>query len=114
MWERLLAATTVVTPELPFLDNLLPTQNKAMSQNTVSCDLHDYLEIACLYGYQVRLTLNDLQVVDGKAIDTLTTPDKREYLILDSGQKQQLELNQLKKMQVLTPNARFSEVDFQR
>ena len=83
-----------------------------MSENTLFCDLHDYLEIACMYGYQVRLTLNNLQILEGKAIDTLTTTDKREYLVIDNGQKQQIELNQLKKMQVLTANARFTEVDF--
>ena len=83
-----------------------------MSQCSISCDLHDYIEIACLYGYQVKLTFKDQQTVEGKAIDTLTSAEKREYLIIENGQKQQIELDRLKKLQVLTPNAQFTEVIF--
>ena len=53
-----------------------------MSQCTISCELHDYLEIACLYGYQVKLTLKDDRIIEGKAVDVLTTAEKREYLII--------------------------------
>lgn len=83
-----------------------------MSECSISCALHDYLEIACLYGYQVRLILKDHQTTEGKAIDTMTTAEKREYLVIDSGKTQQIELVQIKKLQVLTNNAKFSEVIF--
>lgn len=83
-----------------------------MSKSTISCNLHDYVEIACLYHYQVKLTLRDRQTIEGKAIDTLSSANKCEYLLIDTGRKQQIELNQLKKLQVLTPNARFTEVIF--
>jgi Rho-binding antiterminator len=84
-----------------------------MSQCTISCELHDYLEIACLYGYRVKLTLKDHSTIEGKALDLLTSAEKREYLILDNGQEQQhIELNQLSNMQVLTVNARFKAVTF--
>ena len=83
-----------------------------MNQTTVSCDLHDYIEIACMYGYRVKLTLKDRQVLDGKAVDILTSTDKREYLVIDNGKQQNIELNQLKKLNVLTPNAQFTEVTF--
>ena len=82
-----------------------------MSQCTINCELHDFLEIACLYGYRVKLTLKDQQIIEGKALDVLTTAEKREYLIIDSGQRQ-IESNQLSKMQVLTANAVFKEVVF--
>jgi Rho-binding antiterminator len=84
-----------------------------MSQCTISCELHDYLEIACLYGYRVKLTLKDHRIIEGKAIDVLTNTEKREYLIIDNGrEQQQIESNQLGKMQVLTANAKFKEVFF--
>ncbi len=83
-----------------------------MNLCSVSCELHDYLEIACLYGYRLRLTLKDRQIIEGKAIDTLTTAEKREYLVIDIGEKKQVELDQLAKLQVLTPNAKFKEVTF--
>jgi len=83
-----------------------------MSNCSIACDLHDYIEIACMYHYQVKLTLKDQTSIEGKAIDILIGSDKREYLVIDTGQKQQIELNQLKKLQVLTPKAQFSEVSF--
>ena len=83
-----------------------------MTQCSISCALHDYLEIACLYGYQVRLTLKDNQTIEGKAIDTLTTAEKCEYLLIDNGQKHQIELTELKELRVLTPHAQFQEVVF--
>jgi Rho-binding antiterminator len=84
-----------------------------MSQCSISCELHDYLEIACMYGYRVKLTLKDHQIIEGKALDILTSAEKREYVVIDDGHgQQQIELNQLGKMQVLTPNANFKEVYF--
>ncbi len=83
-----------------------------MNACSMSCELHDYLEIACLYGYRISLTLKDRQTIEGIAIDTLTTPEKREYLVIDNGEQQRIELNQLIKLQVLTPNAKFKGVNF--
>jgi Rho-binding antiterminator len=42
----------------------------------------------------------------------MTTAEKREYLVIDNGKKQLIELMQIKKLQVLTANAKFSEVVF--
>lgn len=84
-----------------------------MHQDAISCDLHDHIEIVCMYGYQVRLILKDRQIFEGKAVDIITTADKREYLIIKNQQEQQIELTQLAKLQVLTPNARFKEVNFE-
>jgi len=83
-----------------------------MNNSIISCDLHDYLEIACMYGYQIQLTLNDNRIIEGKAMNTMTA-DKREFLVIDNdhghGQKEQIELNQIRKLQVLTPNAKFQK-----
>ncbi len=84
-----------------------------MNQSTISCDLHDYIELACMHNYRVRLTLNNHQIIEGKALNTLTTAEKQEYLIIGIGPEQsRIELNQLKKMEVLTHNAKFNEVSF--
>ena len=84
-----------------------------MSQCSISCELHDYLEIACMYGYRVRLTIKNHQTIEGKAIDTVTTAEKWEYLVIDNRHKKhEVELNQLVKMEVLTPNAKFKKVSF--
>ncbi len=84
-----------------------------MTQNTISCELHDFVEVACMYGYRLRLILINGQVIEGKAIDIVSSLEKREYLVIEGDSKQQIELTQLVKMQVLTPNAKFNEVVFQ-
>jgi len=73
----------------------------------ISCQIHDYIEIACMYGYQVKLKLRNGQVIEGKAMDTHTSPDKREYLVIDN---EKIELIQITKMTILTPNAKFNEI----
>lgn len=83
-----------------------------MSQENISCELHDFIEVACMYGYQVQLALKDDQVIEGKAVDITTSKDKHEYLIIKNEQEQQVELTQLAKLTVLTPNAQFKEIIF--
>lgn len=83
-----------------------------MDNDTISCDLHDHIEVVCTFGYRVRLELKDQQIIEGKAVDIITSPEKREYLLIKNGHEQQIELAQLAKMQVLTPNARFKEIIF--
>lgn len=83
-----------------------------MTACVISCELHDYIEIACLYGYQVKLLLKDHRCVEGRALDTLSTEDKCEYLLIDNGETQRIALHELKSLQVLTANAQFSEVCF--
>lgn len=83
-----------------------------MHQNVISCDLHDHIEVVCMYGYQVKLELKNQQIIEGKAIDIITSPEKGEYLLIRNEKEQKIELTQLAKLQVLTPNAQFKEVNF--
>jgi len=91
----------------------LKKERISMTNELISCELHDYIEVVCLYRYQIRLTLKDHSTVEGKARDITTTPDKKEFLLLetDSG-SQQIELTTLRKLEVLSPNPQFREVDF--
>ena len=83
-----------------------------MSQCAISCDLHDYIEIACMYGYRIRLVLKDNKIIEGKARDIVSV-EKREYLVLvNREQEQRVELINLSKMYVLTDHAKFDEVSF--
>lgn len=84
-----------------------------MTQDAISCELHDFVEVACLYGYQLKLILKNNEILEGKAIDIVNSPEKRECLVIDNASRQYIELTQLVKMQVLTPNAKFSEVVFE-
>jgi Rho-binding antiterminator len=84
-----------------------------MAPEIISCELHDFVEVACMYGYQVRLTLKNNQVIEGKAIDIVTSPEKQEYLVIEGDTRQHIDLTELAKMQVLSPNAKFNEVRFE-
>lgn len=84
-----------------------------MTQDAISCELHDFVEVACMYGYQLKLILKNNEILEGKAIDIVNSPEKRECLMIDNASRQYIELTQLAKMQVLTPNAKFSEVVFE-
>ncbi|CAE6490145.1 Rof transcriptional antiterminator [Nitrosomonas nitrosa] len=84
-----------------------------MTQPIIDCELHDYIEVACMYGYQVRLVLKNQQIIEGQAKDIVTTAEKREFLVIENEQgRQQVELITLDKMQVLTTNAKFNEISF--
>lgn len=78
----------------------------------IACALHDYMEIACVYGYQVKLQLKNGQSIEGKAVDLFTSPEKREYLLIESLQQRKVELIEIKELQVLTTHANFQKVEF--
>ena len=79
----------------------------------ISCAIHDYIEIACLYHIRVRLSLRDDRSIEGEAYNTRTSEAKREYLVLlVNNQEELIELDQIKSMQALTANTHFDKVDF--
>lgn len=47
----------------------------------ISCNMHDYFEIACMRQSQITLTLHDSTIAKGQAID-LITENKSEYVCL--------------------------------
>lgn len=77
-----------------------------------SCALHDYLEIACLQRYRVRIILRDGSVLTGRVLDIQTTPEKREYLVIEHDRTETVETKLLKKLEVMADNAPFKEVTF--
>lgn len=79
----------------------------------INCQTHDFIEIACLYGFQILLHINDGTTLQGKAITTETSPDKREWLILQQPSDQvRVDLMHIKSMQSLTPNPHFEQISF--
>lgn len=81
----------------------------------IDCDLHDYLEIACLYHYWLRIELTDSTCFDAKALTTCSTSDKEEFLVVERHENQQkIRLDRLSAITALTPGAMFRTVSFQR
>lgn len=78
----------------------------------LACDRHDYLEIACLFGYRLRIELEDGSWLEGRAVDTRTLPNKEEVLLVQvAGATRQLRQDQLRAITPLTPGARFGRIE---
>jgi len=77
----------------------------------LNCDLHDYLEIACLYGYTLDIELTDGQRLTARAITTRTASTREEFLDVDTAEgRREIRLDQLLAITPLDDNARFGRV----
>lgn len=77
----------------------------------IPCEHYDYLELACLRGYRLKIELIDGTECQGQAITTQTRADKNEWLIIQEQQtKQSLRLDQIAAITPLEPNAEFGRV----
>ena len=89
--------------------------NTTEEYHPIDCDLHDYLEIACMYHYWLHIELTDGTCFDAKALTTCTTVEKEEFLVVEQSENQQkIRLDCLSAITALTPGATFSTVSFQR
>jgi Rho-binding antiterminator len=80
----------------------------------LDCDLHDYLEIACLRGYRLHVELIDGESLTAKALTTRTSSDKEEFLRVETANGQQeIRLDQLLAVTPLDDHAQFGRVVFQ-
>ena len=76
----------------------------------ISCVVQDYFEAACIYQYQLDIELIDGTKICGKAIN-LKSISKIEYLVLANDEtEQQIDLAEIKKVEVITPNAKFKSI----
>ena len=77
----------------------------------LKCDLHDYLEIACLRGYRLDIELIDGGRLVAKALTTRTSSEKEEFLCLDTADGQrEIRLDQLLAVTPLDDDAQFGRV----
>ncbi len=78
----------------------------------IACHLHDYIEIACLYGLEIELVLKDGSHLRGQAKTTLTVQRKEYLLLIEHGKETPVALDQLQRMKALLKNPYFSEIVF--
>jgi Rho-binding antiterminator len=79
----------------------------------MSCDLYDYLEIACMRGYRLDIEMKDGSRLVAKALTTRTSSDKEEFLSLETADGQQeVRLDQLLAVTPLDANAQFGRMAF--
>ncbi len=79
----------------------------------VSCVDYDYVEIACLYRFHVRLQLSSGEQIDGHALDTKTDLARRECIEITQADTTTLvPIESIQKMHALTENKHFTTVRF--
>ena len=85
--------------------------------SVLNCDAYDYLEIACLYGYQLEIQLRNGLSLNAKAINVgvvVVHDEKQECLLVVQNDQTQrwLPTEELLSLRVLTENAKFEFVGF--
>lgn len=77
----------------------------------LNCDQHDYLEIACLYGYTLDIELIDSQCLTASAITTRTAPTREEFLDVETAEgRLEIRLDQLLAITPQDDSAQFGRV----
>ena len=77
----------------------------------IDCNAFDYVELACLYRYPVRLFLRDGGSLDGTALDTQTSSVAGEHIVLDvDGERRLIRLDDIAELEPRLHNARFGRV----
>ena len=79
----------------------------------LKCDLHDYVEIVCLYHYPLKLTLCSGEVLSGTAQTTCYNEKRDECLLLKLPDgEQQVVLDDISLLQVTVANPHLQQVRF--
>ncbi|WP_068547707.1 Rho-binding antiterminator [Thalassotalea crassostreae] len=79
----------------------------------ISCEQHDYVEIACMYNYLIKLTLKSGDEITGIAVDVKRNTSREECIKIKVNNSEQLcVLDSVSKMEALADNPHFKVVSF--
>ena len=56
----------------------------------ISCQQYDYIEIACMYRYPIKLTMKSGIVIEAKALDTARNENHQECIKIQSDNNEKL------------------------
>jgi Rho-binding antiterminator len=77
----------------------------------LNCDLHDFLEIACMREYKLDVELIDGQRLIARALTTRTSETKEEFMVFElDGNRHEIRLDQLAAITPLDDNADFGRI----
>ena len=80
----------------------------------ISCEQHDYIEIACTFRYRVKLVMKSGDSLEGVAIDTKYDLNKAECIkIEDQGTQRLVPLVDISRMEAMVENPHFRSVSFE-
>lgn len=79
----------------------------------ISCNEHDYVEIACMYQYPIKVTMKTGGVIECKALDTQYNSAREECIKVDvAGIENEVIINNVAKIEVCIENPHFQEISF--
>ena len=79
----------------------------------ISCEHHDYIEIACTFRFPIKLTLRSGRTVFGVARDTQFNSDRDECIELENnGQANLVVLEGIAAVEVCIKNPHFQTIRF--
>ncbi|MBD9414284.1 Rho-binding antiterminator [Pseudomonas sp. PDM16] len=77
----------------------------------LACALYDYLEVACLHRYRLRIELVDGSELLAQALGTSTSASKEEFLVVGTEDgEQQLRMDRLLAITPLDTGASYGRV----
>jgi len=79
----------------------------------IGCNEYDYIEIACMHQYPVKIVMKAGGFVQGKALDVKINQSRKECIkISNDGKETLVELDTISKLEVLVENPHFEEIEF--
>jgi Rho-binding antiterminator len=79
----------------------------------ISCANHDYVEIACMYRFAIKLVFKNGQIVQGIAFQTTYNENREECMVLKTEKgSEEIVLKQIALMEAVTKNPHFEKIDF--
>ena len=75
----------------------------------MTCASYDYIEMACMFGYEVELFTKEGASIIGLAKTTKNINKVEHIVMITQGEERLVDLNSLNRIKVLTPNARFTD-----
>jgi len=79
----------------------------------ITCEHHDFVEIACLFRYPVYLVMRCGEPIAGVAINTRLNEQREECIeIIQHGQSRLVVLDKVARLKVRIENPHFQSVSF--
>ena len=79
----------------------------------ISCANHDYVEIACMYRFEIKLVFKNGQIVQGIAFQTTYNENREECMVLKTEKgSEEIVLKQIALMEAVTKNPHSEKIDF--
>lgn len=79
----------------------------------LKCDLHDYIDMVCMYHYPLKLTLSSGAVLTGTALTTRYNQQRQECLVIKQNDNDEpVLLEDIVLLEVTVANPHLQQIQF--